>query len=147
MNAKDHLKVPAAEEKTLDALAARITRIERGLLWAAALCTICVGLMAAQHTGISHYLISGIQVRGQSLSSSDVFDIVDIAQTSHDQNELPVPRSPPAPPTVPTISKLRKRVEEADLPTRSHPTHNIAQDESLMETKRDSAVGSSRRHQ
>jgi hypothetical protein len=124
-----------AEEKTLDALAARITRLERGIVWAS---TFYVGWMAAQHTGISHYLISGI--RGQLLSSSDVFEI---AHTSHgvvgrdqvslnDQNELPFPRSPPHPPTVPTISKLRSHFEEVDLPSRSHPTHNIAQDESMM---------------
>jgi hypothetical protein len=136
MNAKD------PEEKTLDALAARITRLEQGLLWAAVICTICVVLIAAQHTGISHILISGIN--GQSVSSSDVFETV---HTSHNQYELPFPRSPPSPPTVPTISKLRSHFEEVDLPSRSHPTHNIAQDESLMETKRDSAVGSSRRHQ
>jgi hypothetical protein len=125
MNAKD------PEEKTLDALAARITRLERWLLWAATLCTLCtlcVGLMAAQHTGISHYLISGI--RGQLLSSSDVFEI---EHTSHDQNELPFPRSPPShPPTLPTISNLQNHFEEVDLPSHIHPTHNIAQDESLM---------------
>jgi hypothetical protein len=106
-NATGHAK-QVLQEKTIDALASRITRLERLLLWAA---TLRVGWMAAQHTGFAISLDWISWKRGQ-LSHKSHGVGRDLQESPNNKTELKLsPRSPPHPPTLPTTYKNQSLFE------------------------------------